>query len=303
MDSTTLLVLAAGIGSRYGGIKQMDPVGPCGEFVLDYSIYDAWRAGFSRAVFIVREELEGPLREHFGEVLDGRLDVTYAFQRLDDLPAGHEVPRQRVKPWGTGHAIWSARRAISGPFGVINADDFYGPGAYRALAGFLTGVGCDATTYGMVAYRLLNTLSRHGSVARGICSCDANGFLEGVVERTDVELTENGARCRLQDGCWMALTGGELTSLNLWGFSPALFAELGGLFAEFLKEKGDDPKAEFFIPTAVDSMIKSGRCRTAVLLTDERWFGMTYKSDRDLVVRRIGELIASGAYPGNLWQR
>ncbi len=301
MNSPTLLVLAAGLGSRYGGIKQMDPVGPGGEFVLDYSIYDAWRAGFAEVVLVIREELEAPLRQHFGTRLDGRVRLTYTCQRLDDLPPGFALPPDRRKPWGTGHAVWSARAAVRTSFGMINADDFYGAAAYRALADFLRGPRHDERTYAMVAYRLANTLSRYGSVARGICSRDAEGFLLEVSERTQIEPTESGARYRREDGTWGELRGDEPASLNLWGFHTSLFPALEGLFAEFLRERGGQPGAEFYIPTVVDTLVKRGRCRTLVLDTDECWFGMTYKEDRAIVVGRIAELIRSGGYPQDLW--
>ena len=301
MNSPTLLVLAAGLGSRYGGIKQMDPVGPCGEFVLDYSIYDAWRAGFSDVVLVIRAEHEEPLRQHFGARLDRRVRLAYSCQRLDDLPPGFSLPANRQKPWGTGHAIWSARAAVHTSFGMINADDFYGAAAYRALAEFLRGPRHDERTYAMVAYRLSNTLSRYGSVARGICSRDAEGFLLEVIERTKIEAFETGARYRREDGAWGQLRGDEPASLNLWGFHTSLFPALESLLAEFLCASGGQPNAEFYIPTVVDTLVKRGRCRTVVLDTDERWFGMTYKEDRALVVSRIADLIRAGGYPRDLW--
>jgi len=301
MNSPALLVLAAGLGSRYGGIKQMDPVGPDGEFVLDYSVYDAWMSGFDHVVFVIRPELEGPLREHFGAKLSGRLKTTYVYQDLADLPTGFTLPHERRKPWGTGHAIWSARQAIKQPFGVINADDFYGRNAYGVLADFLRSQCCDETTYCMVGYRLANTLSEHGTVARGICTRSPDGFLLDVVERTDIEKFGNGARCRVEDSNWQLLTGNESVSLNLWGFTPTLFASLEDLFGEFLQSQIDEYKAEFFIPTVVDTLIKRKLCRTALLSTDERWFGMTYKEDRALVVGNIARLINEGVYPEHLW--
>jgi hypothetical protein len=301
MNSPTLLVLAAGLGSRYGGIKQMDPVGPGGEFVLDYSIYDAWRAGFGDVVLVIRDEHETALREHFGTRCQQRIALRYASQRLDDVPPGFALPTERRRPWGTGHAVWAARQAVSRPFGVINADDFYGPGAYRALADFLRAGQPDANTYAMVAYRLANTLSPFGTVSRGICRRDADGFLVEVVERTAIERLEQGARFRTPDGSWGLLDGDEPASLNLWGFQPSLFAAMGTLFAEFLREHGDEPSAEFFIPTVVDTLVKRGLCRTRVLDTDEHWFGMTYREDRALVMERIAERIRAGVYPHDLW--
>ncbi len=301
MGSPTLLVLAAGMGSRYGGIKQMDPVGPDGEFVLDYSVYDAWRAGFKSVVFVIREELEEPLREHFGDKLKGKLELSYVCQRLTDLPSGFTCPADRQKPWGTGHAIWSARSAIKGPFGSINADDFYGAQSYQVLADFLRSPACDEQTYAMVAYRLANTLSEHGSVSRGICKVSNAGMLEDVVERTSIEPCGGGARFKEQSGEWQPLTGNELASLNLWGFSASLFDKMEVLFREFLETRIGEPKSEFFIPTVVDTLIKRGQCRTKVLNTPEFWFGMTYAEDRNMVVGKIADLTAKGVYPERLW--
>jgi len=302
MESPALLVLAAGMGSRYGGIKQMDPVGPDGEFVLDYSVFDAWRAGFRSVVFVIREELEAPLREHFGDKLKNKLEVSYVCQKLTDLPAGFICPPERQKPWGTGHAIWSARAAIKGAFGAINADDFYGAQSYRVLADFLRSPACDEQTYAMVAYRLANSLSEHGTVSRGICKASEAGLLEDVVERTSIEPCTGGARFKDADGNWQPLTGEEPASLNLWGFSASLFDKMEVLFREFLESRGQELKSEFFIPTVVDTLIKRGKCRTRVLNTPEFWFGMTYAEDRVMVVGKIAELTARGVYPEHLWR-
>ncbi|NMA42719.1 MAG: nucleotidyltransferase [Oligosphaeraceae bacterium] len=301
MHSPSILVLAAGLGSRYGGIKQMDPVGPHGEFVLDYSVFDAWRAGFRKAVLVIREELEEPLREHFAGKMDGKMQVDYVCQRLDDLPAPFVCPSSRQKPWGTGHAIWSARHALKGRFAVINADDFYGAQSYQILSKFLSSSDCEQDTYAMVAYRLANTLSEHGAVSRGICRVDEQGFLQDVVERTSIEPTERGARYKDESGNWQPLTGEEPASLNLWGFADGLFAQMELLFKQFLKNHGQEEKSEFFIPSVVDSLIKAGQCRTKVLNTPEHWFGMTHASDREIVVERIAKLTAEGVYPQRLW--
>ena len=302
MESPALLVLAAGMGSRYGGIKQMDPVGPDGEFVLDYSVFDAWRAGFRSVVFVIREELEAPLREHFGDKLKNKLEVRYVCQKLTDLPVGFVCPPERQKPWGTGHAIWSARAAIKGPFGAINADDFYGAQSYQVLADFLRSPACDERTYAMVAYRLANSLSEHGTVSRGICKVSKTGLLEDVVERTSIEPCNGGARFKDADGNWQPLTGEEPASLNLWGFSASLFDKMEVLFREFLQSRRQELKSEFFIPTVVDTLIKRGECRTRVLNTPEFWFGMTYAEDRAMVVGKIAELTARGVYPEHLWR-
>lgn len=300
MAKATLLVLAAGLGSRYGGIKQMDPVGGNGEFVLDYSIYDAIRAGFDKVVLVIRDELEAPLREHFSK-LEGKVEIAYVKQRLADLPAPFSCPADRVKPWGTGHAIWSARNVIDSPFAAINADDFYGMNTFKVLGDFLLSGQCDARTYAMVAFRLNNTLSENGTVSRGICTDDGNGYLASVVERTSIEGTETGARFKDDDGSWKNLTGLEPASMNFWGFSPTLFNHLETLFKEFLAEKGKELKSEFYIPFVVDALIKRGEVKTRILNTPERWFGMTYSEDRAIVVDKIRELTVSGVYPEKLW--
>lgn len=301
MNAPTLLVLAAGLGSRYGGIKQMDPVGPDGEFVLDYSIYDAWRAGFRQVCLVIRDELREPLREHFATKLTGKMSLDFVVQRLDDLPTGFSCPPERQKPWGTGHAIWTARKAIRGPFAAINADDFYGAESYQVLADFMCSPQRTASSYAMVAYKLANTLSEHGSVSRGICRKDERGELLSVVERTKIEKTATGARYLDGDGQWQTLTGEEPVSLNLWGFMPGIFDHLEVLFREFLQARGHEAKSEFYIPTVVDTLIQRGQCRTAVLESSERWFGMTYAEDRAVVVDQIRALTAAGRYPAPLW--
>ncbi len=302
MSAPTLLVLAAGLGSRYGGIKQMDPVGPDGEFVLDYSLYDAWKAGFAKAVLVVRDGMQEALDEHFGGRVQRRLPVEYAVQRLEDLPAGFSCPASRRKPWGTGHAIWSARQLLDGPFAAINADDFYGRDAYQRLGDFLRTLKPEGQeTYALVAYRLNNTLSEYGSVSRGICEKTVDGFLRSVVERTSIEGTDTGARFRDADGRWLPLSGLEPASMNFWGFDARLFSRLEGLFVEFLQARGGEEKSEFYIPTVVDTLIQRRQCRVRVLETGERWFGMTYAEDRPLVVRKIDDLTARGTYPRRLW--
>lgn len=301
MAKATLVVLAAGLGSRYGGIKQMDPIGCNGEFVLDYSIFDAVRAGFDKVVLVIRDELEAPLKEHF-KALDGKIEIAYVKQRLTDLPGGFKCPEGRVKPWGTGHAIWSARDVVDSPFAAINADDFYGARTFRVLGEFLLGKECDANTYAMVAFKLCNTLSENGTVSRGICTADDNGYLTGVVERTSIEGTEGGARFKDDDGKWYPLTGEEPSSMNFWGFAPSLFPRLETLFLEFLAKRGGEAKSEFYIPSVVDTLIKRGEVRARMLETPERWFGMTYAEDRAQVVAKVRELTASGLYPEKLWK-
>ena len=299
-----LLILAAGIGSRYGGFKQIDPIGPGGEIPLDYAVYDAWRAGFGRVVFVIRPELQQPIQDHFAGKLDGRLQVDYVVQRMDDLPAGYQVPAERKKPWGTGHAVLSARHAIHEPFASINADDFYGPASYRALAEFLRQEQnlSPPYPYAMVGFFLRNTLSPHGSVSRGICQEGPAGYLHAVEERTRIELRHNGIFYLDEQGVWQSLHGSEYASLNIWAFGPSIFACLEAQFAEFMTRYQADLKKEFFLPTVVDNLIKTGRCSVKILETTEHWFGMTYPEDRAMVQAGIRGLIAAGVYPEQLWQ-
>ena len=294
----TLLVLAAGMGSRYGGLKQIDPVGPAGEALMDYSIYDALRAGFGKVVFVIRRDIEQAFRETIGAHFEKRIPVEYAFQQLDDLPAGFTVPAGRTRPWGTAHAILAARHVVREPFAVINADDFYGAEGYRALAAHLvSGVPDQA----MVGFVLRNTLSDFGSVARGICEVSADGYLHGVVETTNIERDGNGARTTDAEGRVTPLTGDEIVSMNMWGFAPAVFDNLHSFFLSFLAASGADQKAECYLPSAVTAAIDSGRARIRVLASQDAWFGVTYREDRPRVVDSIRALIAAGRYPEKLW--
>jgi hypothetical protein len=298
-----LVVLAAGMGSRYGGLKQIDPVGPHGEVVLDYSVFDARRAGFGSVVFVIRRDIERPFRETVGRRFEDRLEVRYAFQELDSLPRGQRVPEGRTKPWGTGHAVLCSRTQVAEPFAVINADDFYGADSYRQLAGFLTTpIAAGAPeTYAMVGFELGRTLSEHGTTARGVCTVDATGCLQSVEELTAIERTADGARNRLPDGTFQALTGRETVSLNCWGFHPGFFARLETGFQHFLHEHATSAKAEFYLPFAVNSLIQSGAARVKVLPTQANWFGVTYREDRPVVIESIQRLIRAGAYPAQLW--
>jgi dTDP-glucose pyrophosphorylase len=297
-----LVVLAAGMGSRYGGLKQIDPVGPHGEVVLDYSVFDACRAGFGSVVFVIRRDLERAFRETVGRRFEDRLEVRYAFQELDALPRGSSVPAGRTKPWGTGHAVLCARPAVQEPFAVINADDFYGADAYRQLATFLT-TPPDAgrATYAMVGFELGRTLSAHGTTARGLCVVDAAGCLQSVHELTAIERTVGGARNREPDGSFRALTGIETVSMNCWGFTPGFFDHLAAGFSEFLRSHGTSERTEFYLPFAVNSLIERGAAQVKVLPTDSNWFGVTYREDRPVVVESIRRLIHAGAYPEQLW--
>ena len=297
----TLVVLAAGIGSRYGGLKQMDPMGPSGEFIVDYSVYDALRAGFDRVVFVVSRRIEDDFKKVIGARLEKRVAVDYVRQELDALPPGFSVPADRQKPWGTGHAVLVCREAVKAPFAAINADDFYGRQSFQALGDFLRKRRVDEARYAMVGFLLSHTLSEHGHVARGICDVDNGGFLKTVVERTKIEKTPDGARFATEDGGWQRLTGGEQVSMNMWGFTPSVFGHLSEKFPKFLAAAAGNPKAEFFMPTVVDQLIQEKKATAEVLRTSDVWFGGTYPQDKPTVVNRVRELEQSGAYPARLW--
>lgn len=294
----TLLVMAAGMGSRYGGLKQIDPVGPGGETLMDYSIYDALRAGFGKLVFVIRKDIEEPFRETIGARFDKRIAVEYVFQELDKIPAPFKVPEGRSKPWGTTQAVLMAADTIAEPFAVINADDFYGAESYRVLAGHLTSGSED---YAMVGFVLRNTLSEFGSVARGVCRVTSDGYLERIEELTNIEHDGEGAKNTAPDGTVTKLSGDEPVSMNFWGFTPRIFAQLDDVFHGFLERSGKELKTESYVPAAVGELLRAGRARVKVLHSGDPWFGVTYREDRPRVVESIAKLIAAGVYPPSLW--
>lgn len=298
MSKPSLLVLAAGMGSRYGGLKQIDPVGPGGETIIDYSVFDAVRAGFGKLVFVIRHDIESAFREAIGARFERRLPVEYVFQELDKLPPGFSVPPNRKKPWGTGQAILMAAEAVSGPFAAINADDFYGANSFKVLAEHLSSGGAD---YAMVGFVLRNTLSEFGSVARGACRVGSDGYLQAVTELTKIE--KDGQRAKYTDASGVVhhLSGDEPVSMNMWGFTPSLFGHLRQQLVEFLQRSGNDEKAELYIPTVVNELIATHRERCKVLRTPDSWLGVTYREDRPFVVEGIRALIARGDYPAKLW--
>ena len=298
MSKPTLLVLAAGMGSRYGGLKQIDPVGPSGETIIDYSVYDAMRAGFGKLVFVIRKDIEQQFREIVGARFEKRIAVQYAFQELDKLPAGYSLPAGRTKPWGTTHAILMAENVVKENFAAINADDFYGRNAYAALANHLRSGTPD---YAMVGFILKNTLSNFGTVARGVSRVDANNYLTNIVELMKIEHDGIGAKDTGADGNITQLTGDESVSMNFWGFTPALFQQLRVAFENFLKESGTEKKSECYIPATVGDLVTSGQARCKVLRSPDSWFGVTYREDRPNVVESIQALIAKGEYPAKLW--
>mgnify|MGYP005810866573 FL=1 len=306
MNKPVLVVMAAGMGSRYGGLKQVDPVGNHGQLIIDYSIYDARRAGFETVVFVIKHEIEDTFKAAIGDRLSKVIDVKYAFQELSDLPEGYAVPEGRVKPWGTAHAILAARRVVDGPFAVVNADDCYGPEGFREIYQYLEShpdrPGCYE--YAMVGYLLGNTVTEHGHVARGICEEDREGYLLRVTEHTHIE--KDGADARFtEDGgaTWHRLPGSTVVSMNLWGFTRSFLDEVQARFPAFLdRALAQDPlKAEYFLPGVVTQLLEEGKARVKVLRSSDKWYGVTYKEDKPVVVRAIAEKTAAGLYPDRLW--
>ena len=304
MPKPTLVVLAAGIGSRYGGLKQIDPIGPNGEIIIDYSVYDALNAGFGKVVFVINEETEETFRERVGRTIEERCETAYAFQRIGDVPAGFDVPPNRQKPWGTGHATLSCKGVVNSSCAVINADDFYGRSAFQTLFNYLEHAQDHDGVYDycMVGYVLENTLTEHGHVARGVCTVDRDGSLVEIHERTRIEKFGQGARYTEDGENWIEIPRGSIVSMNMWGFTPSLFSELHARFPQFLQENSANIlKAEYFLPEVVGALIKENKASAKVLSTDERWLGVTYRQDVPRVKRGIRELIRQGVYPESLW--
>ena len=304
----TLVVLAAGMGSRYGGLKQVDPVGPSGEAILDYSVFDAIRGGFGKVVFVIRRDFEAEFKEKVGRKYEGLLPVDYCDQDIADLPAPYAVPEGRTKPWGTAHAVRAARDVVKEPFAVINADDFYGRDSFAKLGAFLSDSESRSRGEGkhrlaMVGFRLDLTLSENGSVARGICDVAADGTLKGVTEMTKLVKAGDVAENRENPDAPDKVPLDARVSMNCWGFTPALFAELEGRFPRWLAENGAKEKSEWYIPFVVDELIREGGATCAVLPTDSRWFGVTYREDKPQVMAAIRGLVEAGEYPANLLAR
>ena len=294
----TLVVLAAGMGSRYGGLKQVDPVGPSGEAILDYSVFDAVRGGFGKVVFIIRKDFEAEFKEKVGSKYEGLIPVDYCFQDLNDLPEPYKVPEGRAKPWGTAHATRSARSVVNEPFAVINADDFYGRDAFAKLGAFLSAA--KPMEFAMVGYKLELTLSEDGSVARGVCDVAEDGSLKGVTEMTKLVRAGEVAENREDEINPVKVPLDARVSMNLWGFTPELFAELERRFPLWLAENGAKEKSEWYIPFVVDELIREGKASCRVLPTESSWFGVTYREDKPFVMAEIGKLVEAGEYPVNL---
>ncbi|MBA7650167.1 hypothetical protein ES703_57969 [subsurface metagenome] len=312
----TLLILAAGLGTRYGGLKQIDPVGPNGEIIIDYSIYDAINAGFDKLVFVIQHYFESAFKEKIGSKFDNLVETAYAYQEVNICVDDFEPPKDRDKPGGTGHAILIAGDIIHEPFAVINADDYYGPNSFKTMARFLATPACagvnlsprkrgdlSGNDYAMVGYTLRDTLSECGPVSRGICQCDEKMFLRKIVERRKVENTATGACYFEDDGTERFLSGNEIVSRNLWGFQPSIFHHLKVHFRRFLKERGDERNSELFIPTAIDELVEKEKVTVKVLCTNDKCFGVTYRRDAAIATRCIRQLIDQGLYPEDLWEQ
>lgn len=297
----TLLVLAAGLGSRYGGLKQLDGLGPNGETIMDYSIYDAVKAGFGKVVFVIRKSFEEEFKEKVTKKYEHLLPVEIVFQELDNLPEGFELNPDRVKPWGTNHALMMGKSVIKEPFAVINADDFYGRKSYQVICDFLSQLENSKNKYCMVGYRVGNTLSESGTVARGVCETDQNSNLTGIVERTQIKRNDGVVQFLDENDEWVSLPDNKPVSMNMFGFTPDYFQYSDDFFVDFLKENEEKLKAEFFIPTLVNDLIVDGKIEMRVLDTTSQWFGVTYQEDRPFVVSKFKELVDKGEYPSPLF--
>lgn len=306
MKKPILVVMAAGMGSRYGGLKQIDPVGNHGQIIIDYSIFDARRAGFETVVFIIKREIEAAFKEAIGDRMSKIMDVRYAYQQLEDLPAGYQVPEGRTKPWGTSHAILAARDVIDAPFAVINADDYYGPQAFKEIFDYLsTHQDGEKYDYAMVGYLLKNTVTENGSVARGVCVENSDGTLASVTERTKIETYEGGIHFTEDDGkTWTDVDSDSIVSMNLWGFTQSFIQETQARFAAFLDDAlvSNPLKGEYFLPSVVSQLIAENKATVRVLRSGDKWYGVTYQEDKPVVVKAIAEKTAEGLYPDHLWK-
>ncbi len=300
-ERISLVVLAAGLGSRYGGLKQMDSFGPNGETIIDYSLYDAYRAGFDHVVFIIQDFFAEKFKDVFEPKMKGRMATDYVYQELTNIPHPFPIPAERDRPWGTGHAVWVAHPAITGPFAVINADDYYGPESYKTLYDFLAQKR-DIEEYSVVGYRLENTLSEYGTVNRGVCQTDEKGYLMHIEECKQIGRDESGIISFLDGDSNRILEADAPVSMNMWGFYPSYFDFFEKQFDAFLIENKTDPKAEFYIPTLVDNLINNKERQTKVLYSDSEWFGVTYREDKEFVTERLNDLLEEGVYPVNLWE-
>ncbi len=298
----TLLILAAGMGSRYGGLKQMDQVGPSGEAIIDYSIYDAIRAGFEKVTFIIRKNIEKEFREVFESKLKGAIETEFIFQELEMVPEGISFSSERVKPWGTAHAVWVAKDFIREPFVVINADDFYGAGSYQTIADYLMQDNIvNSSNYGMVGYQVQHTLSDFGSVTRGVCEATNDDFMKAVVERAEIVREGQQIYYIDKEEGKVSLSGDELVSMNFWGFTPTIFDHFERAFTEFIEKNAEKLKKELFIPKVVNELVARDIASVKILPSRDQWFGVTYREDKPVAVEHIRKLVEQGVYPDNLW--
>lgn len=306
MKKPVLIIMAAGMGSRYGGLKQIDPVDGQGHIIMDFSIYDAVKAGFEKVIFIIKKENEQDFKEKIGDRLEQRIQVEYVYQDMENLPEGFSVPEGRVKPWGTAHAVLSCLSAVDGPFAVINADDYYGQQAFQMIYDFLAShKDTDRYQYTMVGYMLENTLTENGHVARGVCETDENGKLTKITERVRIEKRADGPAYTEDDGTtWVSLSGDTVVSMNMWGFTVGMLPEIRDRFAAFLREniQKNPLKCEYFLPFVVDELIREDKAEVTVLKSGDRWYGVTYREDKPVVVKAIQDLKDKGMYPQGLWE-
>ena len=303
MRKPALVIMAAGIGSRYGGLKQLDAVGPSGEIIIDYSIYDAIRAGFSKVVFVIRRDIEAAFREKIGNRIQDRIETAYVFQELDQIPEGFPLPLGRTKPWGTGQAVLICREEIDRPFAVINSDDFYGASSFAGLADYLRQASDrdGVADYCMMGFTLKNTLSEFGTVSRGFCRVDREGYLEDIQERLKIRKTGEKVSYTENGSDWIEENPESIVSMNMWGFTPGIFPELEKGFSTFLREKIEIPKSEYLLPEEVGMLVRNKKATVKVIPTAEKWFGVTYPEDKPLVQKAIGILVDEGVYPKMLW--
>ena len=286
----TLVVMAAGMGSRFGGLKQLEPMGPGGQALLDFTVYDAKAAGFNKVVFVIKHEIEQVFKETVGKRIEKMIDVEYVFQETDKLPDGFVCPETRQKPWGTGHAIYCCRDVVKTPFAVVNADDYYGKHAFKEIYDFLSQ---KSGEYCMVGFRLCNTLTENGTVSRGVCETE-NGYLKSVTERTEIK----DCAYKTEDGSWQKMPADTVVSMNMWGFEPDIFASIEKGLCLFLKQNINEPKAEYYLPSVVSSLIENKEKNVRVLVAEDRWYGVTYKEDKQTVASAMAEKIAAGEYEG-----
>jgi len=295
----TLVILAAGIGSRYGGVKQMDKIGPSGESIIDYSVFDAIQAGFGKVVFVLNPKIIDDFKEIYENRLAGNIETAYVLQEINNIPDGVKYNPERIKPWGTGHAVLVTKNAVNEPFAVINADDFYGRHAFELIAGFLSSLKNEQTEYAMVGYKLKNTLSEHGSVSRGICQSE-NGLLTDVVERRSI--VRKGNKVVFQDeGKEVEIDENSVVSMNFWGFTPKYFSQSEKDFKDFITRNAGQLKSEFYIPTVANNLITKKEATIRVLTSNDQWFGVTYQEDKPITIANIRKLVEAGKYPENLW--